>query len=201
MALIFGLTGGIASGKSTVSAIFAREGVAVVDADSVSRDVVEPGTEGHAKLVEEFGPDVVTPDGRIGRDRLGALVFRDKEKMGRLTGIVLPLIIARSEELIRAAALTRSFVCFDAATLVETGAHANYKPLVVVYAKKSVQLQRLMERNSLSKEEAERRISSQLPTEEKIAVADHVIENSGTLEELELKALAVLHRIVDSTLR
>jgi dephospho-CoA kinase len=187
--MIFGLTGGIASGKSTVAKILATEGVTIVDADLVSREVVRPGTEGLAQVLKAFGPEFLKPDGHLDRPKLGTVIFSSKERRVELEGIVLPLIMARVEELVRGAS---GLVCLDGPTLIETGMYQKYRPLVVVMATPEIQTDRLMKRNALTREEAQARLASQVTNEVRRELADHIIDSSGTLVELRAQTLKVL---------
>jgi dephospho-CoA kinase len=191
--LLAGLTGGIASGKSTVSRQLAGLGCHVIDADVLAREVVVPGEPALAAIVEAFGREVLQPDGSLDRARVGALVFADAAKRKRLEAITHPAIAAR-----RQAALdeltARGFdgiVVQDAALLIEVGGHASVDRLVVVYAEPAVQRERLMRRDGLDAAEAERRIASQMPLAEKAALAHYVIDNSDSPEETVAQVRAV----------
>lgn len=193
---VFGLTGGIASGKSTVAAIFRREGVPVVDADQVAREVVEPGTPGLAAVVEAFGPEVLAPDGTLDRKRLGAIVFDDEGKRMRLNAIVHPLVAQTSAA--KLAALSNeghALACYDAALLVERGLADAFRPLVVVATSRELQKARLMARDGISEAEADARLDAQAPVERKIAEADVVIRNDADLATLEARVLEALAEV------
>lgn len=192
---VFGLTGGIACGKSTVSRIFAEAGVPIVDADLVAREVIAPGSVGLKALTREFG-NILLPDGSLDRGKLGALVFTQPERRDQLNKIMLPLILYRSGELMREhLSGGTDLVCYDAPTLIEVGMHDRFRPLVVVTVPDDVQLQRLIERDGFTEAEAKARISSQLPMSSKVELADYVIENTGTIEELKTRVLQVLSEI------
>ena len=182
---VIGLTGGIASGKSAVAAMFGDLGIPVVDADALARDVVAPGTPGLARVVEAFGPEVLAADGTLDRARVGARVFADADDRRRLNAILHPLIAAAGLQ--RLAALEREsdapYVLYEAALLVETGGAKQFSKLIVVAASESTQLERLMRREGLSHADAQARIDAQLPLEDKIALADHVIWNNGSRDE------------------
>ncbi len=181
---VFGLTGGIASGKSTVAARLRARQVPVVDADIVARDVVEAGTPGLARIVEAFGPEVLAADGFLDRKALAAVVFHDEAKRKRLNALLHPLISARSVELAAAhGARGEPLVCYEAALLVENGVVDMFRPLVVVSAPEAIQLARVVSRDAASRDDALSRIRAQKPLAEKVAVADFVIETTGTLEE------------------
>jgi dephospho-CoA kinase len=179
--LLVGLTGGIATGKSTVAAMFRALGCEVVDADQLAREVVEPGEPALDEIVAEFGPEVLRPDGRLDRKALGAVVFSDPARRRRLEAILHPRIRQRLAERLAALAAAgfRGLVVFDAALLVETGAAALMDRLVVVVADEATQLARLMARDGLSREEAQQRLRSQLPLADKVRHAHYVIDNSG----------------------
>lgn len=194
--VLFGLTGGVASGKSTVARRFAERGLDVIDADRVARDVVEPGTDGLAAVVRAFGEAILTSDGRLDRPALGRIVFGDHEARGRLEAIVHPRIAAETQR--RAAVLAqggKTLACYEAALLVESGMQDAFRPLVVVSLPPEVQRARLMDRDGVDEEEAQRRIDAQLPLTEKLAVADHVIDNTGDLDDLLARADEVLAAI------
>ena len=182
---VIGLTGGIASGKSAVAAMFGDLGIPVVDADALARDVVAPGTPGLARVVDAFGPEVLAADGTLDRARVGARVFADADDRRRLNAILHPLIAAAGLQ--RLAALEREsdapYVLYEAALLVETGGAKQFSKLIVVAASESTQLERLMRREGLSHADAQARIDAQLPLEDKIALADHVIWNDGSRDE------------------
>lgn len=179
-----GLTGGIGSGKSTVSRVFAGLGARVVDADVVARDVVRPGTPALARLARTFGPGVVAADGSLDRARLGALVFADAGRRRLLEGILHPLILSetdrRLEQIGRADPVAVAVV--DAALLYEVGREGAFDAVVVVWATPEQQLERLMRREGFDEAEARRRIAAQMPLEEKRRRADFVVDNSGTPE-------------------
>jgi len=183
--LLVGLTGGIATGKSTVTALLAGPSVRVVDADALAREVVEPGTPAHAQIVAEFGPDVLQLDGRLDRARLGSIVFPDPARRRRLEAITHPAIRARFEGIM--ADLERQgfdgLLIWDAALLVESGGHKKMDKVVVVTADPATQLRRLMARDRCTEEAARARTASQMPLAEKARAGDYVIDNSGTREE------------------
>lgn len=186
MADIWGLSGGIASGKSTVASMIEARGGIVIDADDIAREVVEPGTPGLQEVVEYFGKDILHPDGQLNREALGERIFGDEGARTKLNSILHPKILVQSMKHMEAArAGKRRPIFYDAALLVEGGSYKNFHGLVIVAADADTQKERLMRRNNLSADEAQQRIDAQLPIEEKIRVADHVIWNNTTLEELE----------------
>lgn len=197
-----GLTGSIATGKSFVSGVLAGLGCRVVDADELARRVVEPGTEGLRAVVEEFGAEVLSADGKLERARLGAIVFGDARRRERLNSILHPLIIAEQDALLRRWERedARGVAVVDAALMIESGGHRRFDKLVVVHCRPEVQLERLMRRNNLSRAEAERRIAAQMPQEEKLRYADFSIDTSGSFEETRARTEEVyraLRRIAD----
>jgi dephospho-CoA kinase len=182
LVLRIGLTGGIGSGKSTVSALLASRGAVIVDADRIAREVVEPGTPGLARIVETFGERVLAADGSLDRAALAAVVFADAEARSRLDGIVHPLVRARAAELI-AAVPPGTVVVNDVPLLVETGQASSYDLVLVVEADPATRVSRLVQRG-LTAEDAQARIAVQASDEQRRAVADVVVDNSGTPEEL-----------------
>ncbi len=192
--LLVGLTGGIASGKSTVSRQLAKLGCHVIDADVLAREVVAPGEPALQAIVEAFGPGVLLqPDGTLDRARLGATVFSHPEKRRRLEAITHPAIQARRQAILEVLAARGydGLVVQDAALLIEVGGAAHVDRLVVVYAAPEVQLDRLMRRDGLDRAEAERRIASQMPLREKVRLAHYVIDNSDSHDETAAQVRAV----------
>lgn len=182
--MLIGLTGGIGSGKSVVARMLASLGAAVVDADAIAREVVEPGEPALARLVEAFGPDVLNPDGTLDRRALGRRVFQDEGARKTLEGIVHPAIRTRTWERIGALMATgrHPAVVWDVPLLFEVGAGNLVDQVWVVTAPRPVRLERLRQRDpDLSREELERRMAAQMPLEEKVARADVVIDNGGDL--------------------
>lgn len=180
-----GLTGGIGSGKSEVSRLLAERGAVVVDADQVAREVVEPGTTGLARLVEEFGPEVLRGDGTLDRAALGARVFADPVALAHLNTIVHPLVGERTAELLeQARASGAEVVVHDVPLLVENGLAPMYDVVVVVAATPQTQLDRLIRLRGMTEQEARQRIDAQAPLTDKLALATHVITNGGALDDL-----------------
>lgn len=193
---VFGLTGGIGSGKSTVATLLRERGVPVVDADALAREAVAIGSEGLAQVVEAFGKDVLDASGALDRKRLGALVFEDAEQRTRLNAITHPLVRQLSQQ--RFAELDRQGVklaAYDVPLLFEVGLDHVLRPVVVVNASEATQIERVVRRDGLSEDEARARVRAQLPLAEKRARADHVIENDGTPEELVAQVDALLARL------
>ncbi|MFF9784575.1 dephospho-CoA kinase [Streptomyces nigrescens] len=189
-----GLTGGIGAGKSEVSRLLASYGAVIVDADKIAREVVEPGTPGLAAVVEEFGDDVLAPDGTLDRPKLGGIVFSDPEKLKALNAIVHPLVGARSAEL-EASAGPDAVVVHDVPLLTENGLAPLYDLVVVVDAAPQTQLDRLVRLRGMAEDEAKSRMAAQAPREQRLAVADLVIDNDGPLEALEPQVRAVWERL------
>ena len=180
---VVGLTGGIASGKTTVAKMFADLGVPIIDADDLAREVVEPGTPGLQAIVDEFGEDVLDQSGRLDRKKVGELVFGDEEARETLNAILHPRIgVAGAKHIQAYDDHPAPYVVYEAALLVETGAYKAFPVLVVVSAEESVQRLRLIARDGYTVSEANARIESQLPLGRKIALADHVVTNNGDLE-------------------
>lgn len=198
MSRVFGLTGGIASGKSTVSRIFAEEGVPVVDADLVAREVVEPASYGLHQLRLAFGERIIREDGALDRAKLGAIIFLDPTGVARqkVDDILQPLVLARAGELMREhQANGHPVICFDAALLIEKGYHERFRPLVVVSLNEEDQVKRLMARDGFTEAEAKARIAAQMPMVEKRLLANYVIDNEGSLAALKAQALLILSYI------
>jgi dephospho-CoA kinase len=175
-----GLTGSIGVGKSFVAGVLAELGCHVLDADLTAREVVEPNSVALKKLVAEYGPEVLQPDGALDRARLGALVFGDAQRRSTLNSILHPYIIARQDELLREweAVDPEGIAIVDAALMIESGGYKRFDKLIVVHCRPEIQLQRLMLRNALSREEAEKRISAQMSQDEKKKFADYLIDTS-----------------------
>ena len=194
---VFGLTGGIASGKSTVAKRVRERGIPVIDADEISREVVARGSAGLAAVVAAFGPDLVSPEGDLDRKKLGALVFADGAARRKLNGILHPLISrASADRMSTLAAEGHRFACYEAALLVENGLADAFRPLVVVAASPELQLERIMKRDGLDADAALARIAAQLPLAEKVAMADFVIESGGPIPELHGRVDGVLDAIL-----
>ncbi|MEU7165902.1 dephospho-CoA kinase [Streptomyces morookaense] len=182
--LTVGLTGGIGAGKSEVSRLLASYGAVIVDADRIAREVVGPGTPGLAAVVAEFGPEILAPDGSLDRPRLGAVVFADEQRLAALNAIVHPLVRARSAEL-EAAAGPDAVVVNDVPLLAENGLAPLYDLVVVVDAADETRLDRLVRLRGMTAEDARARMAAQATREERLAVADLVIDNDGPLDALE----------------
>jgi dephospho-CoA kinase len=179
-----GLTGGIGAGKSEVSRRLARYGAVVVDADAIAREVVEPGTDGLAEVVAAFGREVLLPDGGLDRARLGDVVFGDPEARRRLNAIVHPRVGQRMAELDQAAG-PDAIVVHDVPLIAENGRSDAYDMVVVVDAPPRTQLERLTRSRDMTREQAQARMAAQASREQRLAIADIVIDNSGSLAELD----------------
>jgi dephospho-CoA kinase len=185
-----GLTGGVASGKSTVSAMLRRLGAVVIDADVLAREVVAPGTDGLAEVVAAFGPGVLTESGELDRPALGAIVFADEERRRSLEAIIHPRVRARAAEL-EAEAAADAVVVHDIPLLTETGQAGDFDAVVVVDVPVETQLDRLVRLRGLTAEEAGARVAAQASREQRAAVATYVIDNTGSLEELGVRVAAL----------
>lgn len=196
MTVRVGLTGGIASGKSTVSAILAELGAVVIDADALAREVVARGTPGLDAVVAEFGPGLLTPDGDLDRPAMGALVFGDAGARKRLEGIIHPLVHARSAEL-EAAASPRAVVVHDIPLLAEVGRAGSFDAVIVVDAPPELQVTRMVEDRGWAREDAESRIAAQATRGDRLAIATHVVDNTGSLEELREQVERIYTELAD----
>ena len=185
-----GLTGGIASGKSTVSSILRELGAVVIDADQIAREVVAKGTPGLAAVVAAFGPQMLTPEGELDRPRMGALVFADEAKRRTLEGIVHPLVFERYAEL-EAAAPTDAIAVHDIPLLVESGRAAEFDAVIVVDAPEELQLERMVRDRGWTEEDGRARIAAQATREQRRTVATYLIENTGTREDLRQRVTEV----------
>lgn len=194
--VIIGLTGSIATGKSTVSKMLKQKGYPIVDADEISKFVVEPGSPVLDEIAEVFGADILLPDGSLNREKLGSLIFHDEEKRKILNGIIHPAVRAemlrQKEEWLEKGANT---VVMDIPLLFESKLQSYVDKIVVVAASHPIQKDRLIARNGYSADEADARIRSQLPIEEKIKGADAVIDNDGTIEETEHQLNEILMKM------
>lgn len=193
--MIIGLTGSIATGKSTVSRMLKEKGYKIVDADEISRQVVEPGSTVLEEIASVLGSDLILPTGELDRDKLGALIFNDPLKREKLNKIIHPAIrqemVRQKEFWLEKGSQT---VIMDIPLLFESKLQSYVEKIIVVSVAPSIQRERLMARNNLSLEEADARITSQLPVSEKEKGADAVINNDGTLEETERQLDAILSK-------
>jgi dephospho-CoA kinase len=178
-----GLTGGIASGKSTVSGILAELGAVVIDADKLAREVVERGTPGLEQVVAAFGPEILTPDGDMDRAKVGSIVFNDEAKRKTLEGIVHPLVFERYAEL-EASAPEDGIVVHDIPLLAESGRADGFDAVIVVETPAEVQVERMLRDRGWTREDAESRIAAQATPEQRRAIATYVIVNNGSRDDL-----------------
>jgi len=197
---LLGLTGGIASGKSSVARMFSELGARLIDLDKLARRVTEPGARAYDEIVEHFGDTILDARGVINREKLGSLVFSDEKARKKLEEITHPKI---GEELFKEIQKLREIgercVLVEAPLLVEAGMHHWLKPFIVVTASRENQISRLRKRNGLTRKEALKRISSQMPLEEKAKLADYTIDNSGTLKETRHQVRAIWEKFQEKS--
>jgi dephospho-CoA kinase len=189
------LTGGVASGKSTVAGILEELGAVVIDSDRLAREVVEPGTPGLAAVVDAFGGDVLADDGRLDRPALGARVFADELARKRLEAILHPLIRARAAEL-ESAADPDALVVHDIPLLVETGQAAAFDAVLVVDVPVETQVERMVQDRGWTREDAQARVAAQTSREQRRAAATYVIDNTGTHDDLRERVTEVVELLV-----
>ena len=193
-----GLTGSIAVGKSFVVSVFEELGCHVLDADQTAREVVMPGTPGLKAVTEAFGEEILDPDGTLNRKQLGAVVFADESQRQRLNHILHPFIIARQDEILNEweKGDPEGIGIVDAALMIESGGYRRFDKLIVVHCRPEVQLERLMLRDRLSRDEAQRRIDSQMPQEEKQKFADYLIDTSDGFDLTREQVVQVYRKLV-----
>ena len=193
-----GLTGSIGVGKSFVTSIFEELGCHVLDADQTAREVVLPGTPGLKVITEEFGEEVLNSDGTLNRKQLGALVFADERRRQRLNYLLHPFIITRQDEIMRGweAEDPNGIGIIDAALMIESGGYKRFDKLIVVHCRPEVQLERLMLRDKLSRDEALRRVNSQMSQEEKQKFADYLIDTSDGFELTRTQIISVHQKLI-----
>ena len=201
LGLSFGLTGGIACGKSTVARYFQDLGAYIIDADRVGHELIEPGRDAYQEIIEQFGKEILGSDGRIDRKKLGPRVFADPQQLRLLNAIVHPRVIARMQELAveQQRRNPRAVVIVDAPLIFESGIAGTMRKVIVAWCHPDQQLERLMAKTGVSREEAERRIQAQMPAEEKHRRADYRIDCSGSKEHTREQVVALypaLRRIV-----
>lgn len=197
--LKIGLTGSIAVGKTFVTEVFRELGCFVLDADKTAREVVAPGTTGWRLIVENFGAEILAADGQIDRAKLGAIVFADAEKRALLNSIVHPLVFESQNDWLAAveAANPRAIAVIDAALMIESGGYKRFDKLIVVWCDAEIQIERLINRNDLTRAAAEQRIAAQMPQEEKKRYADFLIDTSAGFDETRLQVGAVYRKLVE----
>jgi dephospho-CoA kinase len=193
-----GLTGSIGVGKSFVTSVFEELGCHVLDADQTAREVVMPDTPGLRALTDAFGEEILNTDGTLNRKRLGARIFTDQAERERLNHILHPFIIARQDEIMRGweAEDPNGIGIIDAALMIESGGYKRFDKLIVVHCRPEVQLERLMLRDNLSRDEALRRINSQMPQEEKQKFADYLIDTSDGFELTRTQIVNVHQKLI-----
>lgn len=195
--ITFGLTGGICCGKSTATKTFRAAGIPMVDADIVARQVVEPGTPGLKEVIDAFGNEYLQEDGTLNRTKLGALIFANRLKRWQIDLIMLPLIKNESSKQIQSFHdQGHGVVGYDAALICEMGDADRFRPLVVVHCPTDMQVERLIKRNNLTREEAMSRVEAQMPVSMKIEMADYTIDTSGTIEESISQTKNVIDRMM-----
>jgi len=189
--VVAGLTGGIATGKSTVTALFASFGAAIIDADRIAREVVARGSPAWKKIMEHFGTGVLRPDSELDRERLGSLIFSDTAQKDVLNRIVHPEVFRKMDRRIRELREENraEVVICDVPLLIETGMHIGFDEVVLVYVPEPLQIRRLMDRDGISRDEAVRKVRAQMSIEEKRAYATIVVDNSASQEETAGNAL------------
>jgi dephospho-CoA kinase len=193
---LIGPTGGIASGKSTVAKILAGLGAAIVDADALAREVVEPEREAWREIVESFGPEVLQPDRTLDRQKLRAIIFNNPLARKKIELIIHPRVRALAEQrIVQHAASGYSLVVYEVPLLFEGNLHEWLRPVVLVACKVEIQKRRLQQRDGLDAETAERHIAAQMSLEEKRRLADYIIENDGDLADLERQVRTVVDKI------
>jgi dephospho-CoA kinase len=192
-----GLTGSIAVGKSFVLSVLAELGCITFDADRIAHAVMEPGRQAHRDIVLEFGDSVLAADNSIDRQKLGAIVFADPARRERLNQIVHPRVIEEQNRLLEEAeaAQPHGIVVIDAALMIESGGYKRFEKLIVVFCDRELQIERLMARNNLSREQAELRIASQMSSEEKRNYADFEIDTSDGFAETRKRVVAVCDQL------
>ncbi len=198
-----GLTGSIAVGKSFVLSVLRELGCATFDADKIAHQVMEPGREAYRDILSEFGDGVLAEDGSIDRAKLGQIVFADAERRKRLNDIVHPRVIAEQNRLLSEVEAQNpdGIAVIDAALMIESGGYKRFDKLIVVFCDRETQIERLMRRNSITREDAERRVAAQMSSEEKRRYADYEIDTSGTFDETRQRVIEVHSKLVQDALR
>ncbi|HSK29713.1 MAG TPA: dephospho-CoA kinase [Candidatus Limnocylindria bacterium] len=193
---LVGLTGGIASGKSTVAKILESLGTAIVNADTLAREVVEPGREAWKDIVATFGTEILQPDQSIDRQKLRAIIFNNPDARRELESIIHPRVRALAEQRIReSTAAGYSVIVYEVPLLFEGNLHEWLRPVILVACDIETQLERLQRRDGLDRAQAQKHIDAQMSLEEKRRLADYVIENNGNLDELKIQVEAVLEKV------
>lgn len=196
---VMGLTGGIATGKTTAASMLRQLGARIVDADELAREIVQPGKEAWREIVEAFGQDILREDGTIDREKLRRIVFQDEKKRQRLEAITHPRIRSlATQRLQKLVAEGAEIVVYVAPLLFENRVHLWLRPVILVACDLATQKERLRKRDGLSEEEIQRHLNAQMPLDEKRRLADIVIDNSGTLEDLQKRVQEVWEKLVHS---
>ena len=192
-----GLTGSIAVGKSYVCVIFRELGAHILDADQTARDVVKPGTRGLRQIVENFGESILNSKGELDRPKMAAIVFADEDKRQILNSIIHPLVFEEQDKWIeeREKQDPHAIAIVDAALMIESGGYRRFDRLIVVWCEPEIQLKRLMLRDDLARADAEKRIASQMPQNEKKRYADHLIDTSNSFEDTREQTLDVFEKL------
>jgi len=195
--VIVGLTGGIGSGKSTTAGMFKEEGADIIDFDLLARTVVEPGKPAWRKIVEYFGPNFLNPDGSINRAALGKIVFSEDKSRKALEDFVHPMILKERDRLVEQIKdkNSSSVIIVDFPLLFELGMGRDFDKTVLVYAPRDVQIKRVMQRDGLSKEEAEKRLKAQMPIDEKRKLSDYIIEAETTFAVMRDQVKGIMHSL------
>ena len=196
--LVVGLTGGMCCGKTTVSSMFAELGCLIIDADLISRKLVEPGEPSYKQIVRFFGKEILQKDKTLDRKKLGAIIFEDPAKRKLLNSILHPSIIKEEERLIREAREkgTHTIAIVSAALMIETGNYKAFKKVIVVHCNRELQIERIMKREKISRREAIQRITSQLTTREKKKHADYLINTSGPFTQTRKQVVQVYQKLL-----
>ena len=197
-----GLTGSIAVGKSFVLSVLAELGCVTFDADRIAHSVMEPGRDAHRDIVGEFGSSVLGADASIDRQKLGSIVFADQARRTRLNEIVHPRVIEEQNRLLLEAEARdpNGIAVIDAALMIESGGYKRFDKLIVVYCDRETQIERLMRRNKITREDAERRVGAQMSSGEKLRYADYRINTAGTLDETRRRVIQVYNELLEVAL-
>jgi dephospho-CoA kinase len=193
-----GLTGSIAVGKSYVVSVLAELGCVTFDADKIAHSVMEVGRPAYEDIARDFGAGVLAPDGSIDRQKLGAVVFANEARRLRLNEIVHPRVIEEQNRLLQQAEAKNpeGIAIIDAALMIESGGHKRFDKLIVVHCNRETQIERLMRRNQMAREDADRRVAAQMSSEEKLRYADYAIDSCGTFDETRRRVVEVYEELL-----